>query len=251
VESGSASGVPVLLLHGITDSWRSFAGVLPLLPPWIRAFAVTHRGHGDATRPETGYAFADYASDLAAFMDALGLASAVVIGHSLGSSVAQRFAIDHPERTRGLVLVAAFAATRNHPLARELWDSAIANLSDPVDPAVARDFQQSTLARPVPAELLETAVAESLKLPARVWRAAFQGFLQDELTGERGRIRARTLILWGDRDSFCTRADQDALVAEISGARLVVYPGTGHALHWEEPEHFASDLAAFVAEIAR
>jgi pimeloyl-ACP methyl ester carboxylesterase len=103
----------------------------------------------------------------------------------------------------------------------------------------------------VPAELLETAIAESLKLPARVWRAAFQGFLQDELTGERGRIRTRTLILWGDRDAYGSRSDQDALVEEIAGARLVVYPGTGHALHWEEPERFASDLTAFVAEIAR
>ena len=51
VEQGDPSGVPVVLLHGITDSWRSFAPVLPSLPASIHAFALTQRGHGDADRP--------------------------------------------------------------------------------------------------------------------------------------------------------------------------------------------------------
>ncbi len=47
--SGDPAGIPVLMLHGLSDSWRSFEGVLPYLPPGIRAYALSQRGHGDAT----------------------------------------------------------------------------------------------------------------------------------------------------------------------------------------------------------
>jgi pimeloyl-ACP methyl ester carboxylesterase len=83
-----------------------------------------------------------------------------------------------------------------------------------------------------------------------VWRAAFDGFFEDDFAAELGRIAAPTLVLWGDRDGLAPRADQDALVAGIAGARLVVYEGTGHALHWEEPERFATELTAFVEDLA-
>ena len=55
-----------------------------------------------------------------------------------------------------------------------------------------------------------------------------------------------TLIIWGDRDGFTGRTEQDALVTAISGSRLATYAGTGHCPHWEEPERFAGDLVAFV-----
>ena len=95
----------MILLHGYTDSWRSYDRVLPLTcRRSFRVFAVTHRGHGDSSKPEAGYAPADFAADLAAFLDAMRIDSAVIVGHSMGSSVAQRFAIDYPSRTRALVL---------------------------------------------------------------------------------------------------------------------------------------------------
>src|SRR3712207_4230490 len=83
VEQGDPSGVPVVLLHGVTDSWRSFEPVLPHLPASIHAYALTQRGHGDAERPASGYRPQDLAADVAAFMDALGLESAVIVGHSM------------------------------------------------------------------------------------------------------------------------------------------------------------------------
>ena len=59
-ERGSQTGVPVIFLHGVSDSWRSFKHVLPLLPPTIRALAITARGHGDSGRPPSGYATATW-----------------------------------------------------------------------------------------------------------------------------------------------------------------------------------------------
>lgn len=87
-EHGDPSGVPVVFLHGVTDSWRSFERVLDQLPSTIRAIALTQRGHGDSSRPDTGYRYTDMSGDLRAFMDALELPSAVVVGHSMGASVA-------------------------------------------------------------------------------------------------------------------------------------------------------------------
>src|SRR5262244_1089975 len=104
VEQGNPSGIPVLFLHGVTDSWHSFEPVLPHLPTSLHAFALSQRGHGDADRPVTGYYPQGFAADLAAFIDALSLGPAVIVGHSMGSYIAQRFALDYPDRTLGLVL---------------------------------------------------------------------------------------------------------------------------------------------------
>lgn len=245
VEQGEPTGVPVLLLHGLSDSWHSYEQVLPHLPEDLRAFALTLRGHGDSSRPEGGYRFEDYAADVAAFMDAFHLEAAVIVGHSLGSSIAQRFAIQHPERTLGIVLIGAFASLPKSPVARELSDM-VSTMQDPVDPGFVREFQESTLARPVPQAFFETIVQESLKLPAHVWRAAVAGSLEDDFSGELNKIKAPTLLVWGDQDEMVPRTDQDAQTAVISGSRLVVYPGVGHAVHWEEPERLATDLLSFI-----
>jgi non-heme chloroperoxidase len=249
VEQGDPAGVPVLLLHGYTDSWRSFELVLPHLPASMHAFALTQRGHGEATRPVASYHPREFAADVAAFMDALKLKSAVIAGHSMGSYIAHRFALDYPERTRGLVLLGSFTKLRGNPGVQEMWDTVVSKLKDPVDPRFVRDFQRSTLNKPVPPAYFDTVVRESLKVPARVWRAALAALMEADFSSELGRIKAPTLILWGDRETYFLRPDQEALVAAIPGARLVVYPGAGHALHWEEPERFAADLTGFVEKL--
>jgi pimeloyl-ACP methyl ester carboxylesterase len=251
VKQGDSSGIPVIFLHAIADSWLSFARVLPHLPDTIHAFALTQRGHGDASRPLEGYRPHDFAADLAAFMDALHLEAAVVVGGSSGGFVARRFAIDHAERTLGLVLLGSPATLREKPAVREMWDSTISKLTDPVDPGFVREFAEATLAQPVPTAFVETMVEENLKVPARVWKATFKGLLEDDSFDELHRIKARTLIVWGDQDAFLPRKDQETLEAAISGARLVVYPGAGHAVYWEEPGRVAAEIVAFVEALAK
>lgn len=245
VEQGNDDGIPVIFLHGTSDSWRSFEPLLPLLPPSIHAFVPTQRGHGDADRPTSGYAPADFATDVAAFMDAVGLDAAVIAGHSMGGSIALRFAIDHPERTLGLVLMATFTTLRGNAGIEAFYASEVSRLTDPVDQEFAREFQVSTTARPLPAAFLNTIVQESLKVPAHVWRAAFEGLLELDIAGDLPKISAPTLILWGDRDSVAPAAQQDVLADAIAGSQLIVYQGVGHALHWESPDRCVADLAQF------
>jgi non-heme chloroperoxidase len=250
VAQGDAAGIPVVLLHGITDSWRSFERVLPLLPPGLRVFALSQRGHGDSGRPEAGYHPDDFAEDVRRFLDALAIDSAIVTGHSMGSYVALRFAIRNPQRTRGLILAGAFPGTRGNPGIDEFWN-VVSGLEDPIDRDFIAGFQRDTMAQPVPDDFFETVVEESRKVPARIWKAVLAGLMQSDSSGELGRVRAPTLLLWGERDSIFPRADQDALLAGISGAKLKVYPGVGHGLHWEAPERFAADLSAFALEHSR
>ncbi len=249
VEQGERSGTPVVMLHGYSDSWRSFEPVLPHLPLPVRAFALTQRGHGDAGRPAQGYGPRDFAADVAEFMDLLGIDSAVIAGHSMGSSIAQRFALDHPERTLGLVLLSAFTSWQDNPSVMELWETAISTLEDPVAPDFVREFQESTLSQPAPPGLLETVVQESLKVPARVWRAVCKCYLEDDYSRELDRIAVPTLIVWGDKDTFCPRATQESLRRAIAVSQLIIYQGAGHALHWEEPARFAADLVAFTGTL--
>lgn len=249
-EQGSRSGTPVIALHGVTDSWRSFEPVLPHLGADLRVMALTQRGHGDSEKPAGGYRPADFAADVAAFMDAMGIERAVLVGHSMGSINALRCAIDHPSRVAGLLLAGTMPWFGRPPEMQAYHREQIEPLADPVPDTFAREFQESTLARPIAAALLDRFVAESLKVPAQVWRAAFAGFIGDDFSPRLREIEVPTLIVWGRHDAFCPAADQQAMLGLMRSARLVEYADAGHAMHWEEPQRFALDLSRFVTSVA-
>lgn len=248
VEQGARGGVPVVCLHGYSDSWRSYELLLPELPSSLHVYAYSQRGHGDADRPEAGYTPRDYAADLAAFLDAVGLEAAVVVGHSGGSYAAQQFAADFAERTLGLVLIGAF----HHFGSADVGEvrAVVDELTDPVDPAFVREFQESTVSLPLPDGFLDRIVAESLKLPARVWKTWLADMLPAPPPSDGGRIRTPTLVQWGDQDELATRESQEALLAAIPGAHLSTYEGAGHCPHWELPARAAAEIAAFVERAA-
>ena len=118
-------------------------------------------------------------------------------------------------------------------------------VGDPVSHGFVVDWQCSTLAEAVAPGFLDMVVRESLKLPAAVWRDAFAGLFDDDFAAQLHRIAAPTQLVWGTRDSFCPRSDQDLLLRRIAGARLTVYEDAGHAVHWERPVRFADDIASF------
>jgi non-heme chloroperoxidase len=242
---GNPGGTPVLFLHGITDSWRSFEPVLPWLPGHWHTVAVSQRGHGGSARPEGGYGTRDFAADAAALIEALGLPPVVVVGHSMGAVVALRLAIDRPELVRGVAAAGAFASFSDKPELVAFIGSML-TLGDTVPRQVAESFQRDTIAGPVAEGLIGTMVDECLRTPAAVWRAAFAGLLEDDFSAELGRVRVPVLLAWGDADAFAPEADQQRLARELPLATRSVYHGVGHALHWEQPERFAHDLTRFV-----
>ena len=249
-EQGPAQGTPMILLHGYSDSWFSYSLVLSALSRETRVYALDLRGHGNSERPASGYAMSQLAADVIAFMDAKGIARATVIGHSMGGLVAQQVALTAPRRVSALVLMGTGTTPRNFNGLDE-FEKVVKGLADPVPDAFAREFQLSTIQLPVSQAFVDRAVAESLKLPARVWRELMVGLMTYEPAVALGRAGIPTLVLHGLKDPWVPAAEADSLAALVGTKRIVKYADAGHAMHWERPAAVSRDVLAFLAETSR
>jgi non-heme chloroperoxidase len=247
-ERGDREGEAIIFLHGYSDSWYSFSRVLPLLSPEYRAFALTQRGHGDSDKPECCYTPYDFAADVDAIMDVVGIEEATLVGASTGALFAQRVVLSYPRRVNRLVLIGA--QTPVNEAVSGLREEMQA-LEDPVPPEFVREFQESTIYQPVPQEFLDTVVSESLKRSARVWRDYMEQAvlsIDHDYVVELREIDVPTLILWGEQDPLFPREEQERLAGAMPGATLRVYPETGHAVHWDRPEQVVRDLEVFMKD---
>lgn len=248
VEQGAAGGRPVVLLHGLGDSWQSWERLLAILPGDLRAIAPDLRGHGGSDRPERHYEIGDHAADVVALLQALDLHEVTLIGHSLGSFVAREVARRVPDRVAGLVLIGSAAVARN---------AALTGLAASLDryragfpPGVVDAFQRSTVVRSVPEPFMRRAVAASEQVPVAVWRQALRGLLSWDDRRRLDRIVQPTMVIWGEEDPVFGREDQAALFAHVRDGQLSVYPGVGHAPHWEHPGRVVDDLERFMLRFA-
>jgi non-heme chloroperoxidase len=222
--------------------------VLPLLSPSYHAFALSERGHGDSDKPECCYTLDDFAADIDAFTEAVGIEEATLVGASGGSFMAQRVTLDYPHRVSRLVLISSAATLLDNEAVMGLGEEMLA-LEDPISPEFVREWQEVNVYQTVPDEFFEKMISESLKIPARVWRDYWEGVvLAPDHASRLREIEAPTLIIWGEKDAVFSREDPERLAGAIPGATLKVYPETGHAVHWERPEQFVRDLEAFIKD---
>jgi len=250
-ERGDQEGEAVVFLHAYTDSWFSFSRVFALLSPSYHAFASDERGHGDSDKPECCYTVDDFSADVDAFMEAVGIEEATLVGDSSGGLIAQRVALDYPRRVSRLVLMGSPMTLVNNEGVIEKGKEMLA-LKDPISPEFVREFHESVIHYPVPQKFLSTALSETLKVPAHVWRDYYEGVLLTVDDSARlGEIDAPTLILWGEQDAILGREEQERHAAAIPDATLKVYPETGHAVAWERPDWVVRDLEVFMKETRR
>src|SRR5918994_2215216 len=142
-ERGDPKGEASVFLRAYTDSWFAFSRVLHLLSPSYHAFAPDERGHGDSDKPECCYTADDYAADVDAFMDEVGLEEATLVGDSSGGMIAQRVALDYPHRVSRLVLIGSPTTLLNNEAVMEAGEQMRA-LEDPIPPQFIRQFHMST-----------------------------------------------------------------------------------------------------------
>ena len=238
---GPTTGPAVMMLHGFTDSWFSFSRVLPRLPADMRVIAPDMRGHGDSERPPLGYRLADLADDVLRLMDTLQIPKAVLVGHCMGSFVARKVYELAPQRVSRLVLAGAGPVMQT-PIMTGLMHM-INWLTDPVDEAFVREFQMSCVQSPVPEPFMEAIIANSRRMPARIWKDVMRGLLEGEINLSRPDVR--TLVVGGRQDAIFSAMEQMALARQFPRGELHLVDGVGHTLHWEQPATFVSALIRF------
>jgi 3-oxoadipate enol-lactonase len=245
-------GEPLLLIPGLGVDLRIWTCQRLAFGRRYRCIALDNRGAGRSGKPPGPYSLIDMAADAAAVLDAEGVASAHVVGYSMGSYPAQILAVTEPERVRSLVL--ASSACRHHPWRREL-------LADWSATAQARGLY--VMARRAFPHLLRRRTARYLGLwmnllwplilsqPAHAFAAQVDALLgfSDENRSYLGRITAPTLVLVGADDRLTPPGDAEELVALVPGARLHVVGGAGHVLMIEAAPDFNLAVLGFLAEV--
>src|SRR3954454_15774543 len=228
------AGPPLVMMHGAaTTAWYTFGRQLPAIAGTFQVFMPDARGHGN-TRWDVARGFrAEWlVDDLAAFVDALGLATFHLVGYSMGGMTALGYAVRHQERLRTLVVAAITTA-------REPRASVVRRLMDPDrierdEPAWAADLARLDDTQGTGAwRRLVTAVAEDVATQPLLTPLEIRG------------ITAPTLVMCGDRDPLVPVDQAATLARSVRDGRLLVAPGAGHDLTNEQPELCATAMQAF------
>jgi non-heme chloroperoxidase len=243
--SGPEGARDILFLHGGGLTSHTWDLTCLALRDTYRCLALDQRGHGESEAAES-FAVADLVADAIAFVDHLGGAPVHLVGHSLGTIVAQRVAERRPDLLASLTLISAAPSTSGHAGLQEMRGD-LAAFADHVPRDYATGFQASTVHRPLAPAQLAVFVDESMKLPLAAWRGTVDGLLADSASP--APIEIPTLSIWGVRDGVFDALAQQALAHKIPGAVALVYQDIGHAPHWEAPGRVAKDIENFILSL--
>jgi pimeloyl-ACP methyl ester carboxylesterase len=243
VEMGDTAGPPTLLIHGYTDNSRSWSLIAPYLKD-RRLLAIDLRGHGKSDAPACCYAYTDLADDASLFLDAMGIAKADVIGHSLGSLAGQLLAAQHPEKVGRLVLVSSTTAIGGGP-GSWLWDN-ITKLTAPIDPNSQFMMDWYANPNPVDEDFLTRERTESAATPLQVWNGVLWATVINDLTLIAPLVKSPVLVLWGEKDGLFDLSHQEKLEKAYPEARFEVFAGAGHNMFWEFPKDTATIINEFL-----
>ena len=249
LEAGPADGPPMLFLHGFGTSkdammtlvahfarrgWRTLAPDLP-------AFGAHDFHAGERHGP------AFYAREIGRFMDAVAVPSAVVVGTSMGGALACELAIDHPARTRAILLLSPAGV---EPAVRNEFMRRVDAGENPLDLATEEDFDRITatvFARPpaVPAPFRRWFTEQAAARRDRTLQVVeeMRGFLMTGLVGRMGAVRCPAFVLYGTADAVTDPSMLQAFAREIPQLRTALVPGAGHVA-------FSDDFAATVREMS-
>lgn len=232
----AGSEPPLLLVHGFTDTSRSFSLLTPHLPG-RRLIMPDLRGHGGSSAGQ-GFAVASFADDIAGLIRRLRLDRPVVVGHSLGGMVSIALAARYPELIGGLVILASTLKPdfgSDHPLI-----DGVTALRDPISPSDPfYDWWHACLPV-VPRAFLAGLAKDASAIPTARWRAILEEVRSTDLTAAARTVQVPTLIIAGGRDPLFGPAHQQPMVQEIVGSRLVWARDCGHNPHWEDPAFVAA-----------
>lgn len=247
LESG-AGEVPVVLVHGAGGRADRWAGTLEALAArGYRACAPDLPGHGFAAKGDgVACSVPAYREFLAALLDAIGAASAVLVGTSLGGHVAAAFAASAPDRVKALALAGSLGLV---PVGEEVRARVRAGLADQSPEAVRAKLRRLFGDEAVPEGLVEEDARINNSPGARISLDALGRYvaerLDDDVVGET-LAAIPLLLLWGEQDRSVPLDVGRAAARRFPHAQLVVLPGAGHAPYLDRPEAFNRALIDFL-----
>lgn len=239
----------LVLSNGVLMSTASWAYQTPVLSRHYRLLLYDCRGMWQSEHPAGPYSMALHADDLAALLDELGIERAHVGGISYGAEISMVFALNHPERTRSLVL--SSAVSHVDPLLKGMMDSWIAAVRAK-DPEIffrvtyPVNFSEGWIA--ANQEALAAARERYEELDYDAFLELLLSFCQLDVTGELHRIAAPALVIVGEEDILKPRKYAEVIAREIPDTELVIVPHAGHAVIWERPGIFNSLILGFLAQ---
>ena len=248
----SGSGTPVVFIHGFGASMYEWRYQLPpVVGAGYRVIAFDNRGFGFSDKPTHGYTNAAYARLVVSLMDSLGIASAVLVGHSMGGAIAAEVALAHPDRVRGMVLIDA-AGYGFH------WPGVLKIARWPFIGAIATAFRgrwftgrivRATFADP---RKVTEADVDQYYAPvpgpqfARALRGVLREFRFDTLAGRLSAVQTPTLIMWGNADRWIGMSDGTRFARDLPRSEFVLLEHTGHDAPEESPDQVNPLLLAFL-----
>ena len=253
IDTGNPAGPAVVLVHGYTDNARDWVPMLPYLSKRFRLILVDLRGHGKSSKPECCYTRVDFAYDIKLLLDALSIQKADIVGHSLGSIVAQSFAEFWPERTNRVVLIASTGGRPPGSTGSPQFDFAaeIRKLKDPIDPDSPFMVAWWDSPTPVDPEFIRRQRRDSAAIPLKVWLAVLDqglssGTAYADLQSTLPRLKAPTLLIWGSKDPIMEEPVRKTLIDALPAARVKIFEGLGHNPFWEDPAGVAAAINSFL-----
>jgi len=247
-------GPVLVLLHGSNASLFTWEGWARALSGHFRVISLDLPGHGlTGPDPKGRYTATGMAGFLEAFRTRLGLERFHLAGNSMGGSVAWHYALLHPEQVERLILVDAAGYPRNEPsplVFRAISAPVVGELLSLVTPrwVVERNLQAVYAD---PGRVTEPLVTRYHALLLRegnrtATRERVRMGTDDGLWKRLGEVRAPTLILWGEKDTWILSTYGQRFDQDIPDSRLIVYPDLGHVPMEEDPERTATDVRRFL-----
>ncbi len=233
----------IVLVHGWSVSSMVWDNLLAeLASPDYRVIAIDLRGTGESDKPNGGYSIENYLKDVEAVVADAGASDYVLVGHSMGGAIAQKYAAKHASELRGLILQSPVPAS-GFPLPPEFYELFWASAEDPQLQAFIFTISSVDLD---PADL-DHLMASAATVKPKAVRQSLDAWTGADFADMLGQISAPTLVMVSD-DPFMTPGLLEQLVADpIPNASLTHFAGSGHYLQVEDAQQTASVMDGFIA----
>jgi 3-oxoadipate enol-lactonase len=240
-------GQPLLFIHGLGSSARDWELQVTEFSKAYQVITFDLRGHGQSGKPSGPYSMALFSSDTAALLKALGVASAHVVGLSLGGGVAFQLATDSPALVKTMTIVnsAPELVVRTFKDQVGIWQRfAIVRLLGMR--RMGEVLSKRLFPKTEHAALRATFVERWAENDPRAYESAMRAMIGWSVTDKLGSIGCPTLVVAADQD-YTPVALKEAYTKLLPNARLVLIPDSHHATPVEQPEQFNAVLKDFLA----